>query len=377
LPHSLASTTARLDEVQLLRELVQIPSVSGEEAAIAAYVEKIASQYGLPVRRDDAMVAIELQSDKAGKGLALVSHLDTVPVGQGWTRPPFEPTVEGDRIYGRGANDAKASCAAMIGAALDVLSAGGPASGRLLVVLGYGEETRDTSMPRAVPRLGPLDAAIIGEPTSLDLAVAQRGLLMVDLVAHGDQCHAAYAAERGAQSSVLTLARDLVKLPTLLLDRPHPLLGQPTITPTVLEAGVARNVTPPVAKAVLDLRTTPSWPHDELGSVLQAQLGSQVNVTSSRLKPCETPPNSRLLAAMLSVRPFAQQFGSPTCSDWVFLRHLDAIKVGPGISRVSHTSDEWVSIEQLTAARRFYAAVATQYLSPDFSTESLVFSERR
>ena len=85
----------------------------------------------------------------------------------------------------------------------------------------------------------------------------------------------------------------------------------------------------------------------------------------------------RLLAAMLSVRPFAQQFGSPTCSDWVFLRHLDAIKVGPGISRVSHTSDEWVSIEQLTAARRFYAAVATQYLSPDFSTESLVFSERR
>ncbi len=363
-----SASKGQIDELELLRELVRIPSVSGDEAAVAAYVEQFASQLGLPVRRDDAMVAIELVSDKPGKTLLLVSHLDTVPVGQGWTRPPFEPTVEDGKIYGRGSNDAKASCSAMVAAALDVLRAGGPPSGRLLVVLGYSEETRDTSMPRAVPRLGPLDAAIVGEPTSLDVAVAQRGLMMVDLVAHGDQCHAAYAAEQGARSSVLKLAQDLVKLPSLLLDRPHDLLGQPTITPTVVEAGVARNVTPPVAKAVLDLRTTPSWPHEEVGALLQSQLHSQVQVTSSRLQPCETPKDSRLLAAALSVSPNARRYGSPTCSDWVFLRHLDAIKCGPGDSRVSHKADEWVATGQVSLARRFYAAVAMNYLSLDATT---------
>lgn len=366
---SCASPAGRsFDEIWLLSELVRVPSISGQEAAVAARVVEIATELGLPVRSDDAMVAIELDSGRPGRSLALVSHLDTVPVGEGWTRAPFEPVIaahpDGERLWGRGANDAKASCAAMIAAALDVQAAGGPPEGRLLVVLGFSEETRDTSMPRAVPRLGTLDAAVIGEPTSLELAVSQRGLMMIDLVARGDQCHAAYAAERGARSAVLALAADLLKLPTLLRDRPHPQLGQPTITPTMLEAGVARNITPPSAKAVLDLRTTPRWPHDELGAHLQAQLGSEVCVTSSRLQPCETAADSPLLAAARAVRPDAGSYGSPTCSDWVFLRHVDALKCGPGDSRVSHTADEWVALAQVRAARSFYAALALRYLSP-------------
>jgi len=352
-----------LDEVALLADLVRTPSVSGDEAAVAQLVEQVAQRLGLPVQRDDAMVAIELDSGRPGRHLALVSHLDTVPVGPGWTRAPFSADIDSGRLWGRGANDAKASVAAMIGAALDVQRAGGPQGGKLWVVLGYCEETRDTSMPRAVPRLGPLDAAVVGEPTSLDLAVAQRGLLMCDLIAHGDACHAAYAAERGAQSAVLQLAADLLQLPHLLTERPHPLLGQPTITPTWLEAGIARNVMPPVAKAVLDLRTTPSWDHAELQAHLQRQLRSEVVVTSSRLQPCETPPGSPLLAAALELSPNARRYGSPTCSDWVFLRHLDAIKCGPGDSRVSHTADEWVSLDEVRAARRFYAALASHYLA--------------
>lgn len=371
-PSLASASNLPLDEIALLAELVRIPSISGQEAAIAARVEEIAGGLGLPVRRDDAMVAIEIDSGRPGRSLALVSHLDTVPIGEGWTRAPFEPSIEphsdGERLWGRGSNDAKASCAAMIAAALDVQRAGGPAAGRLLVVLGYSEETRDTSMPRAVPRLGHLDAAVIGEPTSLQLSVAQRGLMMIDLIARGDQCHAAYAAERGARSAVLTLAADLLKLPTLLQDQPHPLLGQPTITPTVLEAGVARNVTPPTAKAVLDLRTTPRWPHEDLAAALQAHLGSEVCVTSSRLQPCETPAGSSLLAAARALRPDATCYGSPTCSDWVFLRHLDALKCGPGDSRVSHTADEWVATADVRQARAFYAALAQQYLALPSST---------
>lgn len=357
--------TAVIDELTLLADLVAIPSVSGDELAIATHIEVWLAEQGLRAVRDDAAVYLELTGASPGPTLALVSHLDVVPPGAGWTRPPFVPAHEAGRLYGRGACDAKASVAAMLCAMIDVARSGGPARGRLLLILGYSEETRDTSMPRAVPRCGTIDAAIIGEPTQLNLAVAQRGLLIAELVARGEQRHAAHAAPEGEDappSAVLTLARDLVALPALLRERPHALLGQPTLTPTQLEAGVARNVSPPLAKALLDVRTTPAWPHGEVVAELRRTLRSEVVLVSERLQPCETPPGSRLLASASALRPAARHYGSGTCSDWVFLRHVDAIKCGPGDSQRSHTADEYVELDEVRAARRFYAELASRYL---------------
>jgi acetylornithine deacetylase len=351
------------DEVQLLTEIVAIPSVSGEEGALAGFLEQTVLGWGLEVTRDDAAVRIELRGRAPGATIALVSHLDVVPPGSGWTRDPFTPTVEGNRLYGRGSGDAKASVAAMLCAAKDLFDAGGLAAGRLVVLLGYGEETRNTTMERAVARAGPIDASIVGEPTNLDFAIAQRGLLMADLVARGDQRHAGYAAGDGEfTNATVVLAADLLRLGELFGSRSHPVLGQTVATPTMLEAGVSRNVTPPVAKAVLDIRSTPDWSHEEITDVLQRTLASKVVVTSHRLVPCETPPGSRLLAAARRVRPHAGMFGSPTCSDWVFLRHTDAVKCGPGTSRRSHTPDEYVDLVEVTAARDFYARLVTTYL---------------
>src|SRR5262249_19691522 len=154
--------------------------------------ETTVRSWGLEVVRDDVAVRVEVGGGSAPT-LALVSHLDVVPPGKGWTREPFTPTVEGSRLYGRGSGDAKASVAAMLCAAKDVADGGGPAVGRLLVLLGYGEETKHTTMERAVEAAGPIAAAVVGEPTNLELAVAQRGLMMVDLLAEGDQRHAGYA----------------------------------------------------------------------------------------------------------------------------------------------------------------------------------------
>ncbi|HEX5005093.1 MAG TPA: M20/M25/M40 family metallo-hydrolase [Gemmatimonadales bacterium] len=312
---------------------------------------------------DPAGISIRVAGAAPGPTLALVSHLDVVPPGDGWTRDPFAPVIEAGRLYGRGSGDAKASVAAMVTAARDVADGGGPARGDLLVLLGFGEETRQTSMPALVARAGPVDAAIVGEPTDLDFAVAQRGLMMVDLVAAGEQRHAGRASEDGPFTNALTaLARDLVLLDGLFLDRPHPVLGHPTVTATMVSAGVSRNVTPPAATAILDVRSTPSWSHAELAEGLRSALASEVLVTSDRLVPCETPARSRLLAACESRRPGARRYGSPTCSDWVFLRHTDAVKCGPGTSRRSHTADECVDLSQVTAAREFYASVAREYL---------------
>lgn len=354
-------------EIALLAELVAIPSVSGDEEAVGRRVEDAAGRWGLTVTRDATGVKIEVPGRTPGPTLALVSHLDVVPPGEGWTRDPFTPVFVDGRLYGRGSSDAKASVAAMLAAAHDVAQRGGPPRGRLLVLLGLGEETRHTSMPELAASAGPIDASVVGEPTNLDIAIAQRGLMMVDLVARGDQRHAGYADDGNGGVAFVNatqlLARDLIALEGVARERVHPVLGHPTITPTMLEAGVGRNVTPPVARAVLDVRTTPAWSHTEIADALRQSLESEVVVTSDRLVPCETPQHSRLLAAARRVRPEARCFGSPTCSDWVFLRDRDAIKCGPGTSRNSHVPDEWVTLAEVTAARAFYAQLAAEYLA--------------
>ena len=351
-------------EVDLLREMVAIPSLSGEETDLAVFVEETVRRWGLDVVRGANGVRIEVQGWSVGPTLAYASHLDVVPPGAGWTRDPFVPSIEGTRLYGRGSGDAKASVAAMLYAAKDVVDQGGMDSGRLVVLLGFGEETKNTTMGAAVEQAGDIEAAVIGEPTGHDYAIAQRGLLMVDLVAQGDQRHAAYASGDGEFANAsLVLARDLLKLDDLFTARLHPLLGRATATPTMLEAGVSRNVTPAVARAVLDVRSTPDWTHEELAQEMRRVLSSDVIVTSRRLVPCETPPGSRLLASASRLRPEAAHFGSPTCSDWVFFREYDAFKCGPGVSRRSHTADEYVDVPEVMAARSFYAELVRAYLS--------------
>ncbi len=348
-------------EVALLRDLVAIPSISGDELAASQFVEQWARAAGLDVVRDETSVRVSVGDGSIGPTLALATHLDVVPPGEGWTRDPFTPTIEGDLLFGRGAGDAKASVAAMLAAIADLQ--GEALTGRVLGLFTYGEETRQATMPDAIVRAGRLDAALVGEPTNLEPAIAQRGLMMVDLVAHGTQRHAGYATGEGFENAVTALAREIMKLEGLLADRVHPILGATIVTPTMLEAGVSRNVTPPTARAVLDIRSTPVWPHDQLAAALSERLSCEVVVTSSRLVPCETPADSRLQQAVMAAAPNATPYGSPTCSDWCYLRALDAVKLGPGTSRRSHTPDESVNLSEVSAARLLYAAIARNYLA--------------
>ena len=351
-------------EVELLRDLVAIPSVSGQEADLAVFIEETARRWGLDVVRDARGVRIEVRGWGLGPTLTLVSHLDVVPAGSGWTRDPFVPDIEGTRLYGRGSVDAKASVAAMLYTAKDLVDSGGMDVGRLLLLFGLGEETSSPTMEALAELPGEIDAVVIGEPTNLDFAIAQRGLLMVEIVAQGHQRHAAYAASDGEfTNATVVLARDLLKLDNLFANRSHALLGRATATPTMLESGVGRNVTPPVARAVLDVRSTPDWTHEELAEELRRTLTSDVLVTSRRLVPCETPAGSRLLETASRLRPQATHYGSPTCSDWVFFRERDAFKCGPGTSRRSHTADEYVDLPELTAARSFYAELVRAYMA--------------
>jgi acetylornithine deacetylase len=351
-------SNSSIDEVRLLADLVAVPSPSGSEDEVAGLAEKTARRAGLDVRNDELGVVVEVAGRSPGPTLALVSHLDTVPPGEGWSRDPFDPAIEDGRLFGRGSGDAKASVAAMLAAAADVAVGPGLPRGRLLVVLGRCEETRDTTMPALAATLGTIDAAVVGEPTNLDFAVAQRGLLRLDLVTRGSQVHAGRAGGDGFVNAIAALARDLVALEGMGEGRPHPVLGDVTVTPTMVEAGVSRNVTPPVARACLDVRTTPSWTHAELVRSIRDRVEAEVEVVSERLVPCETPAGSRLVAAAREARPAGRVFGSPTCSDWVWFRETDAMKCGPGTSTRSHTADECVDVVEVREGRAFFSALA-------------------
>jgi acetylornithine deacetylase len=354
------------EAVALLLELVRTPSPSGQERAVAARLAAWARERGLEVSHDDAAVRLSVPGREEGPTLLFASHLDTVPPGEGWSVEPFAGIVRDGRLVARGASDAKASVASMAVAAADLARAGGPRRGCLVVLATCGEETRDTTMPAALERLGRApDAAIIGEPTSLAPAIAQRGQLLLRLVWRGDQVHAGWAAGRTPPpvNAIERAARDLVRLPELRLERTHPRLGQVAVTPTMLGAGIARNVTPPRCEAVLDVRTTPAYTHAEVTAAVRDHLEAEVEVISERLVPAETPPGSRLLPVVEQACDGACPFASPTASDWVFLRHVDAVKLGPGDSRVSHTADEWVDLAEVERAAEVFRRIAEGYLS--------------
>jgi acetylornithine deacetylase len=195
---------------------------------------------------------------------------------------------------------------------------------------------------------------VIGEPTGLDLAIAQKGLLVLELVARGDACHAAHARALGAGNAARRLAHDLVALEAVDLGPSHAWLGEVTVEPTQLRAGVARNVIPGEAAAVLDVRTTPALPLGDLLARLRRAVSGELRVLSDRLVPCETPAGAAVVEAARRVRPEARLYGSPTLSDLVFMDGVPAVKVGPGSSERSHTADEFVWEDEVLTGARFY-----------------------
>ncbi len=349
-------------------DLVATPSVSGDEERVARRLETWAREQGIDVVRDETGVRLVVSgATPGGPTLLLASHLDTVPPGDGWTIDPFAGLVEDGVLRGRGAVDAKASVAAMAAAAAAWAARGGPARGRLVVLATFGEETRETSMPRALDRLGAkVDAALIGEPTGLEPCVAQRGLLMLVLRWRGEQVHAGWAADLDASpdNAILVAASELRRLAEFEMPRVHPRLGRIALTPTRIEAGIARNVTPPTCEALLDVRTTPAHSHAEIVEALRVALPrTEVEIVSERLRPVETPPGSLLLEAILRARPESRPFASPTSSDWVWLADVDGVKLGPGDSRLSHTAHEAIPLREIDEAARLYEAVAGEFLA--------------
>ena len=169
------------DALSILQRLLAVAGETGHEEAILQTAYDICADAGLPCQRCDDGIRVSIIGKKAGARLLFNSHLDTVPAGEGWTYPAQQGILENDWIYGRGAVDARGCCAAMLAAAC-ALHRQGLECGELVVALSIGEEGNDPSLPRLLKKLGHFQGAVVGEPTGLDIATSQRGLLVVELV---------------------------------------------------------------------------------------------------------------------------------------------------------------------------------------------------
>jgi acetylornithine deacetylase len=343
--------------------LIAARSVSGDEGPAADVVEATLRAAKTDVRRFDRSV-VAARGPSGAPALHLCSHLDTVPPTAAWTRDPFAPTREGDRIYGLGSNDAKASVAAMTAAFLR-LSEAAP-NLRVVLVLVSEEETNGRGATTVLPLLqreglAP-SAALIGEPTSLDAAIAQKGLMVCEIRAKGDVAHAAHARALGGSNAILKLARDLAALDAVDLGPVDPDLGPTTATPTVLRGGAARNQTPAEAACVLDVRVNPDPPPDEIARrISEALRESELAVLSSRLRPKSVARDAAIVAACRSARPQAKLFGSRGVSDWCAYGETPCVKIGPGSTERSHAPDEFVLASEVLEGARFYEAAARAY----------------
>lgn len=343
------SCAMRESVLSLHRELVEIPSLSHEESGIADFVESRLRRSGADVERIENNIIAWRGEPK----LLFNSHLDTVPASESWSRPPLQCQIEQGRIYGLGSNDAKGAVAAMIHAFESFEGDG------LALLLAQEEETGGRGTETVWPILRDQrgwrpEAIVVGEPTDLQIGVSQDGMMVLEIVAEGDACHAAHAESLGARNPAYALARDLVRLEGLELPtRPQA---------TMLSGSTARNQVGSDARAVIDLRTKPGMVHEELAASVQQALASRVEVKSIRLRPFGCDPDARVVSVIRAVSARSAPFHSHTMSDQVHYQGEAAVKFGPGRTERSHTPDEYIEERELIEGAETYLAIAGEFL---------------
>jgi acetylornithine deacetylase len=347
-----------------LADLVRFPCLSYEEDAIASFVYSFVQEKGAKVHRHADNVWFEL-----GEGddvLLLNSHLDVVPASENHPYPPFEPTIVEGKMYGRGAVDAKGCGSAMTFAFLELLQEGyNPTNGKLIVALTACEEAskdydglEDLRQNQILPQIS---AALVGEPTNMQPCIAQKGLLILNLHARGRTAHAA----RGhlGENAILKAAQDALTLSRFEFPWGDDYLGKPTMHVTMINGGTAHNIIPDLVTMKVDIRSTPPYTHTEIVQMIQAQIESEVEVHSDRIIPVGTKPEERIVQACKSALPDAQTFGSPTASDWIFLKDVPTVKIGPGFSELSHTPNEHIALRDVEEAVQGYKRIIKAYFS--------------
>lgn len=332
----------------LLRRLIATPSVSRGESDAADIMEQTLRDCGFsPQREANNVWAVAPGYSDNKPTLLLNAHIDTVKPVASWTRDPFSPDVEGDMLYGLGSND----CGGGLAALLQVFRfLSGKKQAYNLIYLASAEEEvsgRD-GISRALPLLPEVSVAIVGEPTSMLPATAEKGLMVIDAVAHGRSGHA--ARDEGVNAIYIALD-DIGWLRSFRFDKVSPLLGPVKMTVTVIGAGTQHNVVPDECRFTIDVRTNEYYKNEDVFNFLKTRLNSEITARSFRLSSSGISSGHPLVRRCIEMG--MTPFGSPTLSDQA-LMPFPSLKLGPGDSSRSHSADEFIRISEIDTAIKTY-----------------------
>ncbi len=328
--------------IQLLQQLIQTPSFSREEDQTAELIHRFFQKNKIPCERQGNNIWARNQYYVDEKPTILLnSHHDTVKPVQGWQRDPFQPTLEGDHLYGLGSNDAGGPLVSLLATFVYFYGKTELPFNLLMAATAEEEISGPKGIASILDQLGKIDVAIVGEPTSLDMAIAEKGLMVIDGEAKGKSGHA--AREEGINAIYIAL-QDIDWIRNHQFEKVSSLLGPVKMSVTQIKAGYQHNVVPDSCQFVIDLRSNECYSNQELFEILQKHTQSELKARSFRLNSSGISLDHPLVKA--GAKMGMQTYGSPTLSDQALIPY-PSLKLGPGDSARSHTADEHILLSEI------------------------------
>ncbi|SHF90343.1 acetylornithine deacetylase [Mariniphaga anaerophila] len=335
--------------IDLLKRLISTPSFSKEEERAAAIMREFLQDADIPYKvKKNNTWAYNKHFVKGKPVLLLNSHIDTVRPAKGYSFDPFSPVEDDDKLYGLGSNDAGGPLVALLAVFMHFYERDDLPFNLIYAATAEEEISGKQGLEIVLPEIVPVAFAIVGEPTSMELAIAEKGLLVLDCYAHGKSGH---AARNEGENALYKAIDDIQILRNYQFENASELLGEVKVTVTQIEAGTQHNVVPDVCHFVVDVRTNEHYPNKEAAKIISGLIQSEVK-----------PRSFRLNSSGISVdHPFARKaaemgirlYGSPTTSDQAIVP-FPSVKMGPGDSARSHSADEYIYKSEIIAGVEQY-----------------------
>lgn len=350
--------TIKIEAIDLLKKLIAIPSFSKEEDKTASALEEFLQSKGVTVNRFMNNVWAKNQFfDPTKPTLLLNSHHDTVKPNKAYTLDPFKPLEKDGKLYGLGSNDAGGSLVSLLSVFLYYFTEEHLSHNLIFAATAEEEISGKNGIEILLSQLPPIEAGIVGEPTQMNMAVAERGLLVLDVTANGKAGHA--AREEG-DNALYKAIKGIEWFKNYHFEKVSPLLGPVKMTVTVIETeNKAHNVVPSQCRFVVDVRVNELYSFEEILATIQKEVSSDIVPRSFRMRSTSIPKDHPLVRA--GDKLGRQSYGSPTTSDKA-LMPFSTLKMGPGDSARSHTADEYIYIEEIKQGIDLYIQLLKQVL---------------
>lgn len=339
-----------MDTIELLKNMIRIPSVSREEKDAADYMERWMKGNGFEARRLGNNLWMESGPVDGRPTILLNAHIDTVKPASGYTRDPFTPEIEDGCLYGLGSNDDGGSLIALLETYSSLIQKEQPY--RLIFSATAEEEVSGKGgLDLILPELGRIDFGVMGEPTGMRMAVAERGLMVLDCTAYGKSGH---AARNEGVNAIYKAIEDIQWFKSHSFDRVSDFLGAVKMSVTQINAGTQHNVVPDKCTFVVDVRPNGMYANPELLELIKSSVSSEVKERSTRIGSSHLPMDHPAVVRGLSLG--LEPFGSPTTSNQA-LCHFPTLKIGPGDSARSHSADEYIRLDEIANGIETYVAL--------------------